>query len=415
MIERGDELVINGVKSSEIVEEHGTPVYVYDAATVKKRYRSLENAFRSRYENFSISYAVKANFNPSIVKLLVEEGAYLDCASLSELKLAEELGVDEKMYTAPYTSRDEVEHACELDATVNFDGIYALKNSSKLPERVSFRIDPGIGKGDFGLVLGGGDTKFGVPEEHAVKAYRKAKERGVERFGIHMMTGSNVREPEYFAQITRKLLQIAGSISEELGIQFEFVDIGGGLGIPYEPGQEPLDVEETAEKVVEAFENGIEKYGLGKPELRVEPGRFLVAESGILLSEVTGVREKGGKNFIGIDTGMNHFLRPMLYDAYHEILPAENPEKKSTGKKDVVGYVCENTDVFAKDRELPEFERGDLLAVMDTGAYGFAMASNWNTRPRPAEILVEDGETRVIRKPEEPMDVFQGTEFPHKD
>lgn len=412
MIEKTKELLIGGVPAVELAEEYGTPLYVYDAEILRTRYRQLEEAFSTRHENFSISYAVKANFNPEIAELLVEEGAHLDCASPAEIMLAEKLvGTEEIMYTAPYTPGEEIDYAAEKNSTINFDGIYALENASSLPDRVSFRIDPGIGRGDFGLVLGGGDTKFGVPEDRAVEAYRKAVERGAERFGIHMMTGSNVRDPDYFAEITGKLLEIAGEIRSELDIEFEFVDIGGGLGIPYKPGDEPLDVEETAEKVMDAFEKGVEEHGLGNPELRIEPGRFLTAESGVLLTRVTGVRTKQDRTFIGTDTGMHHMIRPMLFDAHHEILMANEPERPVEGEKTVVGLVCSSTDVIAEQRSLPSVEKGEILAIMNAGAYGFSMASHWNTRPLPAEIMVEDGDSRVIRDAEDDTAVFHGTQM----
>lgn len=406
-----EKLEIGGVETEQIVEDHGTPIYVYNAEKIREQYRRLENAFSSRYEDFRISFAVKSNFNPSIVRLLVEEGAGLDCAAKAEILLANEVGADEIMYTAPYNRKDEIEYALEHGATVNLDSIFLLDRVDEIPEEICFRIDPGIGDGDHGLVFGGGDTKFGVPKERAVEAYRKAKERGAEKFGIHMMTGSNIRNPDYFAEITEKLLEIAGEISEELGIEFEFVDIGGGLGIPYSPEDRELDLEETAEKVTEKFKEGIEKYNIGRPKLRVEPGRFLVGESGHLLSRVTGVKEKGGTEFVGIDTGMHHNIRPMLLDAHHEIILANDPERPLEGEKNVVGPVCSSTDVMAEDRELPEINKGDILSIENIGAYGFTMASHWNSRPLPAEIMVENGESRVIRERENLEDIFHGTEL----
>jgi len=411
MIERKEKLFVNNFSAEEIKEKYGTPLYVYDRETIEKQYEKLEEEFSKRYNNFSVSYAVKANPNPSIAEVLVEKGAGLDCASMAEIDLALKLDVPSEkiIYTAPFNTEEELEYAVSKDVTVNLDAVYLLDKMSETPERVSFRIDPGIGKGDFGLVLGGG-SKFGISEEEAIKGYKKAKERGVERFGIHMMTGSGILDPEYFGEAAAKLLEIAGKIKEETGIEFEFIDIGGGLGIPYRPEEKALDIEETAEKTVEKFKQGLDKHGLGSPELRIEPGRYLVAQSGILLSKVVGVKQKQ-KEFIGIDTGMNHFIRPMLYDAYHEVLVANDLERETGSKKDVVGQVCENTDVLAEDRELPELIEDDLIAVMDVGAYGFAMASNWNTRPKPPEVLVDGSELKMIREGQKRKDVFHGTEL----
>lgn len=400
---------IAGVNAEDIVEEYDTPIFVYDAEKIREQYRKVDQAFRSRYSDFQINYAVKANFNPSIANLLVEEGAGLDCAAKAEIKLAKNLDADEVMYTAPYNRKDEIEYALNHDAAVNLDSIFLLDKIDEMPEEICFRIDPGIGSGDFGLVFGGGDTKFGVPEERAVEAYRKAKERGAEIFGIHMMTGSNIRDPEYFGQITEKILEIAAEISEELDIEFEFIDIGGGLGIPYEPDEEELDIERTAEIVTEKFKEGITEYEIGEPQLRIEPGRYLVAQSGRLLTRVTGTKKKKGKEFVGIDTGMHHNIRPMLLDAYHEIILANDTERTQESEKNVVGPVCSSTDIMAEDRQLPKIVEGDILSIEDIGAYGFSMASHWNTRPLPPEVLVENGETRLIREGQNLDDLFHGT------
>lgn len=241
-----------------------------------------------------------------------------------------------------------------------------------------------------------------------MEAYRKAKERGVERFGIHMMTGSNVRDPDYFREITEKLLQIAGKISEELDIEFEFVDIGGGLGTPYKPGEEELDVDETAEKVVREYEKGLEKYEIGEPELRMEPGRYLVAQSGYLLTRVTGVKNKETE-YIGLDTGMHQLLRPSLLDSYHKIRKVNSSDSDEIEERTVVGPVCSSIDIIAENRKLPEMEERDLVAVEDVGAYGFVMASHWNSRPLPAEVLVDNGKTELIREREEKESIFNGT------
>lgn len=389
----------------DIVKQHGTPVYVYDFDKIKQQYQNLEDAFANNTDNFSINYAVKANPNPEIVSLLAEAGAGFDCASRAELELGlENQSPENILFTAPFAPKEELKLAAEKGVAVNFNSIQDLERAPEVPERASFRIDPGIGKGDFGLALGGG-SKFGVEEDKAVEAYRKARERGVERFGIHMMTGSGILEPEYFGKVTRKLVEIAEDISDELGIEFEFIDVGGGLGIPYRPEEDELNVEKAVSNIVDA----IEESGLDDPEIMMEPGRYLVAQSGTLVGSVNGVMEKSEKTYVGLDTGMHHFLRPMLYDAYHEITVLNSKDEKM--EADIVGLVCENTDTFAEDREISRVEEGDLLAIHDVGAYGFAMASNWNTRPLPSEVAVENGDTRVVRKPQDWKDVFHGTEF----
>lgn len=397
-----EELHIGEFKASELAEKYGTPMYVYDFEKIRSQYRRLSEAFNENFEESSVNYAVKANPNPSILSLLSEEGAGFDCASMAELKIALEMKEPEDIiYTAPFPPEEELNFAAEKGVTVNFNSIEAFERAEKLPERVSFRIDPGIGQGDFGLELGGG-SKFGVEESEAVEAYRKAKKAGVERFGIHMMTGSGVLDAEYFGKVTRKLGEIAERISEEVGIEFEFIDIGGGLGVPYRPEEDELDVEKVAENVAEA----LDEFDF-EAEVVMEPGRFLAAQSGTLIANVQDVLEKKEKTYVGLDTGMHHFLRPMLYDAYHEI-EAVNPSEEKM-RADIVGLVCENTDTFAEGREISRMESGDLIAIRDVGAYGFAMASNWNTRPLPPEVKVEDGESEVIREDQGWRDVFHGT------
>jgi diaminopimelate decarboxylase len=397
------EYSINNVDISELAESYDTPLYVYDAEMIRAQYQNLDSSFRDFFDNYGVNYAVKANPNPEVLSILAEEGAGFDCASLAEMKLAlEHVEPSNIIYTAPFPPQEELNFAAEKGITVNFNSIKAFERAEELPERISFRIDPGIGQGDFGLELGGG-SKFGVEEQNAVEAYRKAKQAGVERFGIHMMTGSGVLDAEYFEKVTRKLAEIAERISKELDIEFEFIDVGGGLGIPYKPEDTEIDTDKVAENIKDA----ISDYDLGNPEVMMEPGRYLVAESGTLVAKVQDILEKQDKTYIGLGTGMHHFLRPMLYDAYHEI-KAVNPSEE-TITADIVGLVCENTDTFAEDREISKVDRGDLIVIQDVGAYGFAMASNWNTRPLPPEVMIDTGESRVIRKGQEWQDVFHGT------
>ncbi|MFB6203180.1 MAG: diaminopimelate decarboxylase [Candidatus Nanohaloarchaea archaeon] len=404
------EKYIGGVPVSELVEEYDTPLYVYDRDVIQERFTELEEAFDSRYPDFSVHYAVKANSNPEIVRTMLDIGAHLDCASIPELRLAEELeATDRVLYTGLFNREDELEAAREHHVTINLNSAYLLEKMDEVPEKLSFRVNPGQGRGEFGLVLAGDNSQFGVPEDRVVEAYRKAKDRGVEEFGIHMMTGSNIRDAEYFEQITEKLLDIAAEVSRELGIEFSFIDIGGGLGIPYRPEQERLDVERVAEGVTSVLKEYVEETGIGEPELRIEPGRYLVAEAGYLLTRVTGVKESG-KTFVGVDTGMNHLIRPALHDAYHPVSLVSD-EREHGGEKTVVGPVCSSEDVLAEDRELPRLEQGDILAIEKTGAYGFSMASNWNTRRLPAEVIVDSGNHRLIRERQEVEDLFHGTDL----
>jgi diaminopimelate decarboxylase len=407
MVDGLDKMRINGSKVTEIAEKHGTPLYVYNEDKIREQYRELEESLCSRYVKVHINYAVKSNFNPRIAEILIDEGAGLDCASKAELELADRLDAEEVMYTAPYNRKDELEYAVEKGAEVNLDSVFLLDKMSEVPEMICFRIDPEIDS-DRDLMFAGGDAKFGISEEKAVEAYRKAKKMGVEKFGIHMMTGSNVTDASYFEYITERLLKVAKKVSRQVGIEFEFVDIGGGLGIPYRPEEDSLDIDAAAEGIVKEMKKGIEQYDIGEPELRLEPGRYLTAEAGHLISRVTGVKQKDTE-YVGLDTGMHQILRPSLLDSYHEIRKVEKKDDPTTEERTVVGQVCSSIDVIAEERELPELKQGDLVSIEDVGAYGFVMASHWNSRPLPAEVLVQGNSVELIRERQNKEQIFHGT------
>ncbi len=263
------------------------------------------------------------------------------------------------------------------------------------------------------LVFAGPDAKFGIIEKQVEAAYQKANEHGVTKFGIHMMTGSCITDEDYFVGITERLMDLAGPIAQKLGISFEFVDIGGGFGIAYKPGEKELDMVDVGKRVAEKFTEKCEKYGLGKPTLMVEPGRYLVGDAGVLLTRVTSIKE-GYKKFIGVDAGMNTLLRPALYDAYHQIFVANKLNETQTEKVNVVGPICENSDQLAKDRELTKTQVGDVIAILNAGAYGFGMSSQYNTRPRAAEVLVNHGRAELIRERETFEDLHRGVKVPKR-
>lgn len=418
-------LYIGGVSTLELAEKYGTPLYVYDEQTIRNRYRKLVSTFSKYYPKFKCFYAVKANNNLAVLKILKEEGAGLDCSCPAEIYLAEKAGFskDKVLYSGVYHTNAELEFGVRAGVTMNLEDVSQIdrlvaicKKLNNWPEVLSFRINPGMGKGNVaGNVFGGKDAKFGVIEDQAVQAFKKAQESGFKRFGIHMMTGSCVLDSNYFEAVTSKLLDICGKIRKELGIKFEFVDIGGGFGVPYRPGEKDLDLDYAAQKVAKVFADKVAKYDLGDPELKIEPGRYITSESGILLTRVHSIKN-GYKRFIGVDAGMNTLLRPALYNAYHEIYVANklnehlltneaskkptflmsDKEKQKLGweKVNICGQICENTDQFAKDKFLPHIEEGDLLVLLNAGSYGFAMGSQYNNRPMCAEVLVNQGITK---------------------
>lgn len=403
------ELYIEGVSAKKISEEFGTPIYVTSEKRIRNNFRRLYKEF-SNGTNFRLYYAVKANSNLAILSILRSEGAWADCSCPAEIYEASLAGFpeDKMLYTGNYNSREELEFALKSGVTINFDdgSIIDKIPTGAVPEAVCFRINPGIGKGGKeGLVFAGPDSKFGSPEDVARYGYKRAKEMGVKRFGIHMMTGSNVLDPRYFPQITEILMNIAGRIARELQIEFEFVNIGGGFGIPYRPDELPLPIDEVAKSVVDVFKAKSEEYKMNNPELAVEPGRYLVGDSSVLLARVCHIKTRD-KIFVGLDAGMNTLLRPALYGAYHPILVANNLDSKEEVAVNICGQVCENTDMIAKDRLLPSVKEGDLLAIFNAGAYGFSMASQYNNRPRPSEVLISGNQAELIRRRETMSDLI---------
>jgi diaminopimelate decarboxylase len=403
-------LFLGEVDLVELSRVYGTPLFVTSEEMLRENYRRLWKAFKAYYDNFEINYAVKANNNLAIISVLRQEGAGADVSSKEELMLARLAGVPEKkvLFSPNYAGLDELKYALFNGVAINFDDIDQFTKLSPygLPHTVSFRVNPGFGAGEFpGIITAGPSAKFGLPEEYVSQAYSVARDAGAKTFGIHMMTGSNVLQPDYFAKATAKLLSIAGRVSQETGLKFEFIDIGGGLGVPYRPSDKPLEIQEVGRTVAEVFKSKCQEYSLGWPRLVVEPGRFLVADTTVLLGRVHHVK-RYARVFVGSDVGMNVLIRPALYGAYHEVVVANRLNEPQTMKASLVGQVCENTDLLGENRSLPETEVGDTVAVFNAGAYGFSMSSQYNSRPRPAEVMVSSsGEVHLIRSREEFSDL----------
>lgn len=400
---------IGEIDIKTLAESYGTPVYVYDYEIIKNNYLKLKSAFGKYYPKNTIHYSIKANSNLNILKIFEELGSGADCSSPFELLLANKAGFDAKrvLYTGNYESTEDLTEATKYAEQINMDDINSFRRllRIKLPEIISFRINPGIGKGGFeGIVTAGSDAKFGVPYEQAFEAYKLALDSGVKRFGIHMMTGSNNLEPYYFAEVVDKLLTITGNVFTKLGIVPEYIDIGGGLGIPYDDDEEELNIEETARLVAETLKEKCLKYNFGEPELKMEPGRYLIGNAGFLISRVTGIKNSY-KRFVGIDAGMNVLIRPALYGAKHRIKIYSKEERNAFYY--VCGQICENSDILASHIYLPEVEEGDIAIILDAGAYGFSMSSNYNNRLRPAEVLVQKGQARLIRARESYDDMLK--------
>jgi len=383
------EFKIGDCSSLELAKIYGTPLYVYDKIMILQRIKELKEAF----PNLQICYAVKANSNPEILKLIAAEGLGADCSNRIELEYARRAGFDMSkcIFTSVNPKNEDLEKALELDVLINLDDISIFKRLVKIgtPDKICFRINPGFGKGKFpGIVVGGHGTKFGMNEDLTLEAFKLAKSFGVKRFGIHMMTGSCVLNEEYFEELTLVIQDIVERLEKTLNIKFESIDIGGGLGVPYEKHERKLNLKSIGDKISIIYRH--------PAKLIMEPGRFIVAESGTLLTEVTTIKN----NFIGVDAGMSTLLRPALYGAYHPIILANNTEAEFVQEINIVGPICENTDFFAKNRAMPKINEGDILAIQVVGAYGFVMASQYNGILRPAEVLVEHSEHKLIRERE---------------
>lgn len=379
---------------SRVAEEQGTPTYVTSAATVRDRFDSLRDVF----PDARVQYAAKANTNPRILRVLRERGAALDTVSLGEVLAGQRAGFDgdEMMYTSYAPSPEELAAVLERGVLVNVDSAGQMETVVGAgAERVGVRVNPGVGAGHSDeVVTGGKGARFGVSPEEAVELYERALDAGVEPVCLHAHIGSGFLEPEPLVRATERMCEVV----EDLPVTPEYVDIGGGLGVPYRRDEEPLDVAALGKRVREAFDVDA--------KLVVEPGRYLVAESTVLVTRVNTV----GDGVIGVDAGFNTLLRPAMYDAYHAVTNVSRDDDAPTGRYDVAGPVCESGDYLAHGRELAEPREGDLLAFHTAGAYGFVMASRYNSRPLPAEVMVDDG-VEVVRDREDTEEQFRNVKL----
>ena len=404
------ELINNKPLFNSLAKEYGTPLYIYDKNQLIKNIKKIHSALASNFDDFHICYTIKANSNPNIIRVLKSEIPSLgaDCSSPGELYAAKLAGISSNdcIFTGNYESQEDLEIAFEKNAHINLDDITSFKRLKKIgiPKEISFRLNPGFGKGAFSqVVTGGKNSKFGVPKHAILDAYKMAKDSGIKNFGIQCMTGSGVLDHEYFPKLMKEILKTVELINKELKIDFHHISLGGGYGIPYSDDEISLDfnkVFDDVSRVFHSFYNGSDK-----PELWIEPGKSVVGNTGILLSKVTGIKNSY-KKFIGLDAGMETLMRPALYNAHHRIYKIGYPDAETTQTVDFTGRICENTDRLAIDREFTDIDEGDLVAIMDVGAYGFTMSHQFCTRPKAAEILLDGNKSSLIRKRESIEDLF---------
>ena len=387
-----------------LAETYGTPLQLYDEQLMRDNARRLLRAFRAHFPDFQQFYAVKALPNPAIIRLLHQEGCGMDCSSSAELRSVQQMGVpgEQVIFTSNFTAQKDLATAFDQGVIINLDDVSlvdsVVKARGKCPELMSFRLNPGLGRTDSETksnVLGGPDAKFGVPPFQIVEAYRKAQQAGAKRFGIHMMTGSCVMTQEYWRETVTVLFQTIVQLKNELGIEFEFMNIGGGLGIPYRNDQEAVDVEAIAKMLREVFDEAMKTYKLEKlPRLCMENGRFMTGPFGWLITRCEAIKETYGR-YYGVDACMAHLMRPGMYGAYHEIsIPAR--ENEEVVPSHVVGTLCENNDWFAKDRPLPRAQVGDLFVIYDTGAHSHSMGFQYNGKLRAPEVLLRADGTETL-------------------
>jgi diaminopimelate decarboxylase len=391
----------------KIAEHYGTPFHIYDEAGIRETGERLKKAFAG-IDGFREYFAVKALPNKRILQIMKEMGFGFDCSSIPELILSRQIGGrgEDIMFTSNNTSREEFLFA-EQDGgcILNLDDISLIDRAPNFPELVCFRYNPGPKRTGNVIIGNPVEAKYGVTHDQVVEAYRRAQARGASRFGLHTMVASNELDHTYMVETARMVLEIAELVESELGIRFEFVNIGGGFGIPYKPEQSPLDLEAMSEKITALFDSFREKHGYA-PRMVMESGRYMTGPHGCLVT--TAINHKDiYRKYIGVDACMSALMRPALYDAYHHISVIGKENLPKTEVYDVAGSLCENNDKFAVQRELPPIEEGDLLAIHDTGAHGHAMGFQYNGRLRPKELLLRtDGTVELIRRAETVEDYF---------
>ena len=409
--DRKGTLYFDGFSTTELAKKYDTPLYLLSEKRIRDNYDRLYGALVNNYKYVRIYYAAKANTNLSVLKILHSQGAYLDTVSPGEVFMALSSGFtpDRIMFTGTSVRNDELKMLADANITINIDSQSEMDRLLKIsvPQILSVRVNPEIGAGHHShCITAGSESKFGLWEEEVIQAYAIAQRARVGRFGIHMHIGSGILDPEPYVLAVEKLLKIAKRVHEEVGIDFEFIDIGGGLGVPYKPEDKELDLAAFSNKVVSLFKCKVKEYGLGKPFLFVEPGRYLVCDASIILTAVNTVKITPTRKFVGVDAGFNTLVRPTMYGSYHPILVANKLDAADKETYDVAGPICESGDLLAKDRQLPEIAEGDLLAVLNAGAYGYSMSSQYNSRPRVAEVMIRGAKPVVVREREQLKDLM---------
>ena len=398
-----------------LARKYPTPFYIYEEAGIRKTAQELVESF-SWNSGFKQYFAVKATPNPSILEILKKEGSGTDCSSLPELELSERVGItgENIMFTSNDTPATEFKKARELGAIINLDDIRHiefLEKNAGLPDILSFRYNPGPLREGNAIIGNPKEAKFGMTKAQLLESYAIAKSKGVKRFGLHTMVASNELRQDYFVETARMLFALAHEIRESAGVELEFINLGGGLGIPYKPDESAIDMKSMSARIRGLYDDAVAKNLMHAVKLYTEYGRYITGPHGYLVSTVRHIKETY-KKYAGLDACMANLMRPAMYGAYHHITVLDKENEPKTTMYDVVGSLCENNDKFAIDRELPEMEPGDIVVIHDAGAHGHAMGFNYNGKLRSAEFLqTPDGKFRMIRRAETSEDYFATLKF----
>ena len=399
----------------QTVNEFGTPFHIYDELGIQQTCRKLNTAFKN-IDGFKEYFAVKALPNPAIMTIMKKMGFGFDCSSTPEVELSRQIGSfgEDIMFTSNNTSISQFEHAMDREACVlNLDDISLIDKLPDFPELICFRYNPGPRRKGNKIIGNPVESKYGLSHDQILDAYSRSKSLGAKRFGIHTMLASNELNYTYMVETTRMLLDVVKLVCDRLSITFEFINIGGGLGIPYHPDAHPFDLEAMALEVTDLFDK-FKKQNDWAPKLYMESGRYITGPHGALVTSVIN-HKNIYRRYVGVDASMSALMRPGMYDAYHHIHIHGKSDCTNLKKVDVVGALCENIDKFAVQRELPDTETGDILVIHDTGAHGHAMGFNYNGHLRPKELLLrEDGSVELIRRAETMTDYFSTLTFEKK-
>lgn len=401
----------------EIVKTYPTPWHIYDEKGIRENAKRLKEAFGWN-KGFKEYFAVKATPNPFILNILKEYECGVDCSSMIELEMSDACGFHGKdiMFSSNETPVEEFKFANDLGAIINLDDIthikYVEEVCGKLPKTMSARYNPGgVFTMSNGIMDNPGDAKYGMTPEQLIEAFKIMQSKGVKHFGIHAFLASNTVTNEYYPKLAGELFEFAVRVKNETGISVEFINLSGGIGIPYTPDKESNDIFEISKGVKKVYEEVLEANGIMDVAIFTELGRYMLAPYGALVTEA--IHEKNTyKHYIGVDACASNLMRPAMYGAYHHLTVLGKENDEASEVYDVVGSLCENNDKFAIDRKLPKIERGDYIYIHDTGAHGFAMGYNYNGKLRSAELLLkEDGSVKMIRRAETAKDYFATFDF----